>query len=215
MILLDKVPETPLEIVLATGNKGKIREFEILFSSLPVILKSFETMGIKKPEIIEYGKTFRENSIIKATETAKLFNLPAIADDSGLAVKALNGAPGVLSARYAGECADDRANNSKLLEDMAGITDRSAQFICAIAVAKPDGDVLTFEGTCAGEILNSEKGASGFGYDPLFWYSPLNKTFAQLSAAEKNKVSHRGKALAALVSDMGSVIKWLTSPIAE
>ena len=202
--------ETPLEIVLATGNRGKIHEFEILFANMPVILKSFETMKIKKPEIREYGKTFRENSIIKASETAKLFNLPAIADDSGLAVTALNGAPGVFSARYAGEDASDKANNLKLLENMAGIIDRSAKFLCVIAVAKPDGDVLTFEGVCKGKILNSEKGNSGFGYDPLFWYPPLKKTFAQLTVVEKNKVSHRGKAIAALASDIGSVIKWLT-----
>ena len=199
----------PLEIVLATGNIGKIREFEALFSNLPIILKSFETMGLKKPEIREDGKTFKENSIIKAVEIAKLFNLPAIADDSGLAVEALNGAPGVFSARYAGENANDKANNLKLLKDMTGVTNRSAQFLCVIAVAKPDGDTLTFEGICNGKILDSEKGNSGFGYDPLFWYPPLNKTFAQLTTMEKNRVSHRGKALAALASDIGSVIKWL------
>ena len=199
-----------LEIILATGNNGKIHEFEILFSNLPVTIKSFATLGINKPEIAENGKTFRDNSIIKARETARIFNLPAIADDSGLVVTALNGAPGIFSARYAGKNADDKTNNTKLLRNMTGITDRSAQFHCAIAIANTSGDILTFEGMCKGEILDSEQGASGFGYDPLFWYPPLNKTFAQLSAMEKNIVSHRGKALSALASDISSVIRWLS-----
>jgi XTP/dITP diphosphohydrolase len=201
-------------IVLATGNQNKVREFQEILAGFPVRIASLRDFP-KIPEAVEDGKTFEENAYKKALHTAKILGLPAIADDSGLCVDALGGEPGVYSARYAGETARDEDNCRKLLEKMADIKDRKAHFACVISIAVPSGPALTYEDFCQGEILHEKRGTSGFGYDPLFWFPPLNKSFAELSSAEKNQVSHRGKALAQLRGEIDKVIKWLEIRLAE
>ncbi len=153
------------------------------------------------PEVIEDGDTFEANAIKKAREIAKYTGLPALADDSGLVVDALNGAPGVYSARYAGEYATDKANNDKLIENLRGIPEnqRTAHFCCAMALATPDGRVQTAEAIWEGRILTTPRGANGFGYDPLFYVPTRNATSAELSSDEKNRLSHRGQALHAIL----------------
>ncbi|MBW1888526.1 MAG: RdgB/HAM1 family non-canonical purine NTP pyrophosphatase, partial [Deltaproteobacteria bacterium] len=165
--------------------------------------------------VIEDGETFEDNSVKKAQFTAKVLGLPAIADDSGLTVKALGGKPGVLSARYAGEGATDEANNFKLLKAMKGIEQREATFICVLAIAVPQGPALIYGGTCEGLITQEISGTKGFGYDPIFYYPPLNKTFAQMSGAEKNGVSHRGRAMAGLKEELDKVLIWVRQRLAE
>jgi len=201
-------------IVLATGNQNKVREFQEILAGFPVRIASLKDFP-KIPEAIEDGKTFEENAYKKALHTAKILGLPAIADDSGLCVDALDGEPGVYSARYAGEKASDDDNCRKLLDKMANVTDRKARFACVISIAVPSGPALTYEDFCEGEILREKRGTSGFGYDPLFWFPPLGKSFAELSSTEKNQVSHRGKALAQLKDEIGKVIKWLEQRLAE
>ena len=183
------------ELVLASGNKGKIAEFQRLMEDLAVqvhSMKEYPQIG----EIVEDGSTFAENALIKARTVCKATGLAALADDSGLMVDALDGAPGIYSARYAGEAHNDAANNAKLLQDMADVTDeeRTARFFCAIALVLPDGREYTVEGSCPGVILHELQGEGGFGYDPLFYIPDLGKTFAQLSMEEKNSISHRGNA---------------------
>ena len=152
------------------------------------------------PEVIEDGNTFEANAIKKAREIAKYTGLPALADDSGLVVDALNGAPGVYSARYAGEDATDKTNNDKLIENLRGIPEshRTAHFCCAMALATPHGRVQTTEAIWKGRILTTPRGENGFGYDPLFFISTHNCTSAELSSDEKNRLSHRGQALRAI-----------------
>lgn len=154
------------------------------------------------PEVIEDGETFEANAIKKAREIAKYTGLPALADDSGLVVDALNGAPGVYSARYAGEDATDETNNAKLVENLRGIPakQRTAHFCCAMALATPDGRVQTTEATWKGRILTTPRGENGFGYDPLFFIPTHNCTSAELSSGKKNRISHRGQALRAILS---------------
>ena len=194
--------------VLATRNKGKKREFELLFNGLPVEIKGVsEFQNI--PEFEEEGSTFEEIAINKAQFVSKALDLPAIADDSGLTVEALNGAPGIFSARYAGKSATNGQNNRKLLEKMEGKKNRNAIFVCSIAISKPTGQVLTYTGRCFGKILHKPAGTNGFGYDPFFYYSPLGKTFAQLSVEEKNRVSHRGQAMMKLKNDFKKIFIWL------
>ena len=171
-------------LVLATHNKGKKREYEFLFKKYPIEVKGFS--GFKGiPKIEEEGGTFEEIAKRKAQSASRILGVPTLADDSGLVVEALNGAPGIFSARYAGESADDYQNNLKLLEEMRGKENRNATFVCSIAIAKPAGQVLNYTGRCPGIILNELRGATGFGYDPLFYYPPLSRTFAQLSVEEK------------------------------
>ena len=201
-------------LVLATKNRGKVSEFKDLFKGFDFEVKSLNDFG-PIPPVIEDGKTFEDNAVKKAQFTAKVLGLPAIADDSGLTVKALGGKPGVFSARYAGEGSTDEANNIKLLRTMKGIEQREAAFICILAIAVPRGQALIYEGTCEGLVTQEISGNQGFGYDPLFYYPPLNKTFAQMSAAEKNGVSHRGKAMAELKGELGKVIIWLRQRLAE
>ncbi|MBW1674897.1 MAG: RdgB/HAM1 family non-canonical purine NTP pyrophosphatase [Deltaproteobacteria bacterium] len=165
--------------VLATRNKGKMREFELLFNGLPVEIKGVsEFQNI--PEFEEEGSTFEEIAINKAQFVSKALDLPAIADDSGLTVEALNGAPGIFSARYAKKSATNGQNNRKLLGKMEGKENRNAIFVCSIAISKPTGQILTYTGRCSGIILQEPAGTNGFGYDPFFYYSLLGKTFAQL-----------------------------------
>jgi XTP/dITP diphosphohydrolase len=195
-------------LVLATHNEGKRREYTLLFRGFPITTRTLsEFDGV--PEIREEGATFEEIASSKARQAARLLDIPAIADDSGLEVEALDGAPGILSARYGGEPVDDRANNRKLLEAMRGKENRRASFVCAIAIAKPSGQTLLYTGRCTGEILPEPRGKHGFGYDPLFFYPPFGRTFAQLTAKEKNRVSHRGLAMGRLRDDFGSITRWL------
>ena len=201
-------------LVIATRNKGKIEEFKSFFSGFSISIKSLNDFG-PVPEPVEDGKTFEDNAYKKAHFTARVLGFPALADDSGLVVEALGGQPGVLSARYAGEGAGDEANIRKLLKAMEAVNDRRAAFECVIAIAVPRGPALTYEGRCEGEITRNPIGKNGFGYDPVFYYQPLGKTFAEMSQEEKNRVSHRGKAMAMLLAESDKVLKWLKQRIAE
>ena len=201
-------------LVLATKNRGKVSEFKDLFKGFGLEVKSLNDFG-PIPPVIEDGETFEDNAVKKAQFTAKVLGLPAIADDSGLTVKALGGKPGVFSARYAGEGSTDEANNIKLLKAMKGIEQREAAFICVLAIAVPQGPALIYGGTCEGLITHEISGTKGFGYDPLFYYAPLNKTFARMSGAEKNGVSHRGRAMAELRGELDKVLIWLRQRLAE
>ena len=195
-------------LVLATTNKNKVREFKAFVSKFPVEVKSLSDFG-PLPEVIEDGSTFDENAYKKALHYAKVLGIPAIADDSGLVVEALSGAPGVRSARYAGDDASDQDNCRKLLADLEGETNRQASFVCVLSIAVPSGPALTYEASCEGTILDAPRGSNGFGYDPLFYYEPYGKTFAEISMDEKNKVSHRGKVLKELSDEFEKVLKWL------
>jgi XTP/dITP diphosphohydrolase len=157
----------------------------------------------------EDGETFDENAYKKASFTAKILGIPALADDSGLVVDALDGAPGVLSARYAGENATDEQRIAKLLKEMQGQTHRKAAFECVLSIAVPSGPALTYEARCEGLIAEQPVGQGGFGYDPIFFYPPLNKTFGQITRAEKSRVSHRAKALNELKQEFDKVLLWV------
>jgi XTP/dITP diphosphohydrolase len=201
-------------IVLATRNRGKISEFKRLLTGFPVEVKSLEDFG-PIPPVVEDGETFEDNAVKKARHTARVLGLPAIADDSGLEVAALQGAPGVRSARYAGETAVDDENNLKLLDALKEVENRDARFVCVLAIAIPRGPALIYEGVCDGRIAWKKRGNNGFGYDPIFYYPPLGRTFAELSGDEKNKVSHRGKALAELHDEFDKVLRWLRQRLSE
>jgi XTP/dITP diphosphohydrolase len=204
--------ERPL--VLATRNEGKISEFKELIAGFGIDIKSLKDFG-PIPLVEEDGATFEDNAYKKASFTAKVLGIPALADDSGLMVGALGGMPGVRSARYGGEGATDRENNHKLLEVMKDVEDRDASFMCIIAIAVPAGPALIYEGKCDGHITREPMGENGFGYDPLFYFPPLKKTFAQMGSEEKNQVSHRGKAMAELRSEFDKVLIWLRQRLAE
>ncbi|MBW1676138.1 MAG: XTP/dITP diphosphatase [Deltaproteobacteria bacterium] len=195
-------------LVLATRNAGKTREMCQLLRDFPVEIKNLDDFG-PIPPVEEDGTTFDENAYKKASFTAKVLGLPALADDSGLEVEALGGAPGIHSARYAGPSATDAENNARLLREMEGKANRAAAFMCVISIAVPSGVALTYEARCEGLIAEAPGGNSGFGYDPVFYYPPLNRTFAQLSAEEKNRVSHRGKAFAELKEEFEKVLTWI------
>lgn len=184
-----------LRLLVATNNTGKVREFSSLLSSDDWELTTPTQEGIDI-EIQETGKTFEENAEIKATAYAKSSHLVAIADDSGLEVAALNGEPGVLSARYAGENASDSERIEYLLKNLSSVPwgERQARFRCAIAIAFPDGEVKLCQGECQGIIAFEPKGEKGFGYDPIFYLPEFDKTMSELNFEEKNRVSHRGKA---------------------
>ena len=201
-------------VVLATKNAGKVKEFQQLLKGFPVEIKSLDDFG-PIPEVEEDGATFDDNAYKKASFTARVLGLPAIADDSGLVVEALGGAPGVKSARYAGENATDQENIKKLLAEMEGKKDRRAAFECLVSIAVPSGPALTYEGRCEGEIATEPKGFSGFGYDPVFYFPEYNKTFAEITGEEKNRVSHRGKALAQVVAEFDKIITWIEARSAE
>lgn len=183
------------ELILASGNQGKIAEFQRLLEGLDIqvhSMKAYPEIG----DIVEDGATFAENALIKARTVCQATGKAALADDSGLMVDALDGAPGIYSARFAGEQHDDAANNAKLLRLLQDVEDgaRSGRFFCAIAIVLPDGREYTVEGVCPGVILRELKGQGGFGYDPLFYVPEMDKTFAELSMEEKNRISHRGRA---------------------
>lgn len=182
-----------MKIAIATNNKNKVKEIRAVLGGHFDAMYSLEDLGINV-EIEETGDTLTENALIKARTIRDLSGLPALADDSGLMVDALDGAPGVYSARYAGEEHDDKKNNALLLKNLGG-KPRTAHFCSVIALVYPDGKELTAEGRVEGHILDCERGNNGFGYDPLFFSDELGKTFAEASQEEKNSVSHRGRAL--------------------
>jgi XTP/dITP diphosphohydrolase len=195
-------------LVLATRNKGKITELKGLLTGFDITIKGLEDFA-PIPEAIEDGRTFEENAYKKASFTAKALGVPALADDSGLVVSALGGEPGVHSARYAGDHATDEDKYNKLLKEMEGKRDRSAYFECAIVIALPGGASMTFTGRCEGEIIYEPMGNEGFGYDPIFLYPPLYRTFAQIPLEEKNKISHRARAMAELKERFNDVLRWV------
>ena len=187
-------------IIAASRNKHKIEEIERITGKFGLKVISRDEAGIPPFEIEEDGKTFEENSYKKAAEIMKYSGKITIADDSGLMVDCLGGAPGVYSARFAGEDGDDEKNNEKLLSLLKGVPDeeKNAEFVSVITMLFPDGEKIVARGECRGHIIDAPAGKNGFGYDPLFVPEGYDKTFAQLSAEEKSGISHRGKALAEL-----------------
>ncbi|MFC7371287.1 XTP/dITP diphosphatase [Fictibacillus iocasae] len=181
-------------IVVATKNAGKVKEFQNMLHP-----KGFSVLSLLDYEEIEdveeTGTTFEENAKLKAETICEVLQTPVIADDSGLEVDALGGEPGVYSARYAGEEKDDNKNIDKLLQELEGVGNREARFVCALAVAIPDKPSAVFRGTCEGEIAHERRGTNGFGYDPVFYLPEKKKTMAELEKEEKNLISHRAAAL--------------------
>jgi XTP/dITP diphosphohydrolase len=200
-------PQKPV-LVMATRNPGKTAEIRGLLQGFPVEIRDLSDFG-PIPEVEEDGQTFDENAYLKSSFTARVLGYPALADDSGLAVAALNGAPGVFSARYGGEGLSDADRCRKLLAEMSGRRDRRAAFECVLSLAVPSGPALTYEGRCEGLLTEAPAGANGFGYDPVFLYPEANKTFAQLTREEKNRISHRGKALRELRDEFDKVMIWI------
>lgn len=188
-----------MKMILATKNKGKIKEFQALVQGMGIELLSLEDCP-DMPDVSEDGCTFQENALKKACAIAKHTGITAISDDSGLEVDALNGAPGIHSARYAGEQASDQENIQKLLKTLTGLplNKRTARFRCVIAVCTPQGRHITTEGTCEGAIALEPRGSHGFGYDPVFLLLDRNCTMAELEPGIKNLISHRAMALARL-----------------
>ncbi len=184
-----------MNVLVATRNAHKLEEIRQIFA-LPglQLLAADEVPGLPE-DVVEDAETFEGNALKKARELCAASGLWTLADDSGLEVRALGNAPGVYSARYAGEPCSHPANNAKLLRELAGVTDRRARFRCAIALCAPDGREWTVDGRCTGEILHESRGSNGFGYDPLFVPDGYVQTFAELDSATKNAISHRGAAL--------------------
>lgn len=189
-------------VVLATRNQGKVTEFRRILEEHAA--GEIELLGLQDfpemPDVEESGATFEANALLKAHATAQFTELPAIADDSGICIDYLDGAPGIFSARWAGKHGDDEANLQKVLRELSGITadKRGAQFRCVVALAHPNGEYIYEEGVMHGEIVDSPRGENGFGYDPIFQPIGFTQTSAQLSAIEKDEISHRGKALRAI-----------------
>jgi XTP/dITP diphosphohydrolase len=206
--------EPPINLVIATRNKGKTSEIKSLLSGFPIIVRNLDDFGTI-PEVKEDGETFDDNAYKKSSFAAKILGFPALADDSGLVVEALNGAPGVQSARYGGENASDEERCLKILNEMNGKSNRKAAFECVISVAVPGGAALTYEARCEGIITEKLKGENGFGYDPIFYYPPLNKTFAELTQQEKNQISHRGKAFQELKEEFDKILIWIRRQMPE
>lgn len=193
-------------LVLASKNKGKLRELETMLAG-----SSWELCSVadfpELPPVVEDGQTFRENAVKKALTVAEILKEWTLADDSGLEVDALGGAPGVYSARFAGEPGDDRKNNEKLLRLLAGVPSeqRTARFRCVLALASPEGEIWTTERTCEGLIGLAPRGDQGFGYDPLFYLPELGVTMAELPEEKKNEISHRGKAMRDLLTHLQAI----------
>ena len=195
-----------MRFVLATHNPGKLREMGEILKDFGIEVVSPRDLGLTV-DVEETGTTFAENALLKAKAICKEANLPAIADDSGLCVDALNGAPGVYSARYGGEGLDDRGRYMLLLSSLRGAPTRAAHFACAVACAFPNGDTLTAEGRCDGSIAYAPLGEGGFGYDPVFLLPGTGKTFGQLTQEEKSAVSHRGRALKDFAGKLEAYLK--------
>ncbi len=199
-----------MKVVLASRNSNKIREIKEIYRSITgdeLDILSLDDIGYDG-EIEENGSSFEENAKIKASVPASLGYI-GLADDSGLAVDALGGAPGIYSARYSGEDCNYERNNEKLLSELDGISDRSAKFVCVFCAVAPNGETLTVRGECQGVIASELHGNGGFGYDPLFIYPELGKSFGELSSDEKNKVSHRAVALKTLIPKLSDFLKGL------
>ena len=184
------------KLIFATGNENKMKEIRMILGDLDYEILSMKEAGIEV-DIVEDGKTFEENAIIKATAICEIAGCVVLADDSGLEVDYMDKQPGIMSARWMGEDTSYRIKNQKIIDNLAGVPDekRTARFVCAIAAAFPDGRVVTKRGTIEGRIGYEERGENGFGYDPIFYLPEYGKTTAELSPEEKNKISHRGKAL--------------------
>jgi len=196
----------PLKFVLATHNPGKLKEMSAILGALGVEVVSPSDLGLTV-DVEETGETFAENAMLKAKAVCGLAGLPAIADDSGLCVDALNGGPGVYSARYGGEGLDDRGRYMLLLNSMRGAPSRSAHFETAVACAFPNGETLTAAGRCDGAIAFAPMGTGGFGYDPVFLVPEQAKTFGQMTEEEKAALSHRGKALRAFAAGLEAYLR--------
>ncbi len=194
------------KIVFATGNKGKVKEIQMILADLGVEVTTMKEEGIFV-DVEENGSTYEENAMIKAREVAKHTNAIVMADDSGLEVDYLNKEPGIYSARYMGEDTSYRIKNGSLIERLTGVEDekRTARFVCAIAAVLPDGRELTTRGVIEGRIGYEEKGENGFGYDPIFYVPEFGKTTAELTEEEKNKVSHRGRALEIMKEELKKI----------
>ena len=195
-----------MKLVLASKNPHKLLEMQTILGQLGLEVVLERDVGVDV-DVEETGTTFEENALLKARAVMEASGMAAIADDSGLMVDALNGAPGVYSARYGGEGLDDKGRYILLLSSMRGQPTRAAHFACAIACAFPNGDELTAEGRCDGTIAFAPMGEGGFGYDPVFFVPELKKTFGQLTAEEKSSISHRGRALAAFVEKLETYLK--------
>lgn len=191
------------KIVFATGNVGKMREIREILADMDVEVFSMKEMGIEVP-VEENGTTFEENAVIKAKAVAEACGEIVLADDSGLEIDYLNKEPGIYSARYMGEQTPYSVKNAKLIERLEGVPEeeRTARFVCAIAAVFPDGEIRTSHGVIEGRIGHEEKGKNGFGYDPIFYVPELGRTTAELSDNEKNRISHRGKALRGMKEEL-------------
>ena len=199
-----------MELLVATTNPGKFREVSAFLKNLPLKIVSLADL-VDPPPVIEDGATFEENAVKKARALAEFSGLLTLADDSGLEVDALNGAPGIYSARYAGAECDDSKNNEKLLSELRSVSEekRSARFVCALALCSPDSKKIadwTVREVCEGRIAFSLQGTHGFGYDPLFFYPPMNKTLGEIERDTKSTVSHRGKALNRLAVELRDLL---------
>ena len=196
------------EVIIATKNPGKAKEFEHIFSSRGITVRTLLDYP-EIPDVEETGTTFEENATLKAEAVSKALGKMVIGDDSGLIVDALEGRPGIYSARYAGEPKNDQNNTDKVLSELEGIPEekRTARFYCALAVAVPGKETKTVSGTCEGRILEERKGTNGFGYDPVFYVPEKGLAMAQLSSEEKNKISHRANALKKLDVVLDSILE--------
>ena len=195
------------KILVATNNRGKVREFAEILGDLRDVLRNPADFGLTL-EVAETGRTYAENARLKAAAFADASGLIAIGDDSGLEVDALAGAPGLYSARYAGSGADDAARRAKLMQELRRVPEpRPARFRCALAVARPGGPVELFEGTCEGEIILEERGANGFGYDPIFYLPEYRRTLDELPSDVKNRISHRARAALAALPYLKAILK--------
>lgn len=195
------------EVIIATKNPGKAREFEHIFAPRKIAVKTLLDFP-EIPEVEETGLTFEENATLKAVAVSQALNKMVIGDDSGLMVDALEGRPGIYSARYAGEPKNDQNNTNKVLSELTGVpeAERTARFYCALAVAVPGQETFTVSGTCEGRILEAPRGTNGFGYDPVFYVPDKGCAMAELSADEKNRISHRANALKKLDNLLDSIL---------
>ena len=194
-------------IIFATGNPGKMKEIRMILADLPLPVVSMKEAGVEA-RIVEDGNSFEENAVIKARTVMELTGEPAMADDSGLEIDWLGGAPGIYSARYMGEDTSYEIKNRALLEKLEGVPEekRTARFVCSIACTFPDGRIFTSRGTMEGVIAHDIKGANGFGYDPIFYLPELKCTSAEISPEQKNELSHRGKALRRMKEQLAKIL---------
>lgn len=194
------------ELIIATKNKGKALEFKELFADKQIQVFSLLDLATAYPDVEETGSTFKENAKLKAEQICSLTQRAVLADDSGLVIDVLNGKPGIYSARYAGIDKNDQANNAKVLHELQDVTDeeRTARFVCVLALARPNLPTIYFKGFCEGKIAHKPEGTNGFGYDPIFIPKGYHQTMAQLTAKEKNSISHRSQA-------MKKLVRWITT----